>query len=158
MKTKTNQELITLYSELIQELKNRKVIRTKNFLGDLGEYLAVQILNSKYDSIQLELQPPSTKNYDAVCKNTNSKYSIKSMTVNQTSIIDRTNSKEPTNLAPTFDYLVLMKFNSNYSLEQIYLLSWIKFIEYRKWHNTDKGWFLTITNKLKDDNEVIKVL
>lgn len=33
--------LVKLYSALIKELKDRKIIRTKNIIGDLGEYLAI---------------------------------------------------------------------------------------------------------------------
>lgn len=38
----SNEKLIELYSSIIKELKNRKIIRTKNVTGDLAEYLAIQ--------------------------------------------------------------------------------------------------------------------
>ena len=35
-------ELVKLYSEIIKELKKRTIIRTKNIVGDLGEYIAIE--------------------------------------------------------------------------------------------------------------------
>lgn len=40
-----NNNLIALYSDIIKELKNRNIIRTKNVLGELGEYMAVDSYN-----------------------------------------------------------------------------------------------------------------
>jgi len=37
-----NNNLIALYSNCIKELKKRKIIRTKNITGELGEYIAVE--------------------------------------------------------------------------------------------------------------------
>lgn len=37
-----NNSLINLYSNCIKELKQRKIIRTKNITGELSEYIAVE--------------------------------------------------------------------------------------------------------------------
>lgn len=37
----SNRDLIELYGNTIKELKTREIIRTKNIVGDLGEYLAI---------------------------------------------------------------------------------------------------------------------
>ncbi len=39
-------ELINLYGKFIQELKDRKIIRTKNIVGELGEYFAKEHYNN----------------------------------------------------------------------------------------------------------------
>ena len=39
-------EIVSLYGEVIKELKGRGVIRTNNVIGDLGEYLAVEYYNN----------------------------------------------------------------------------------------------------------------
>ena len=39
-------ELIQAYSGIIKQLKKRGVIRTKNLLGDLGKYLAIEHFNT----------------------------------------------------------------------------------------------------------------
>lgn len=42
----SSEEIIQLYSSLIKELKSRLIIRTKNIIGDLGEYLAIFYYNN----------------------------------------------------------------------------------------------------------------
>lgn len=39
-------EVIKLYSTSIKELKRRKIIRTNNVTGDMGEYLAIAYYNN----------------------------------------------------------------------------------------------------------------
>lgn len=39
-------ELINLYGKLISELKERKIIRTRNIVGELGEYFAKEHYNN----------------------------------------------------------------------------------------------------------------
>ena len=36
-----NSDLVELYSDILKVLKERGVIRTKNLVGDIGEYLAI---------------------------------------------------------------------------------------------------------------------
>lgn len=43
LQEKETNEIIQLYSMAIKELKRRKVIRTNNVVGELGEYLAIEI-------------------------------------------------------------------------------------------------------------------
>lgn len=43
LREKETKEIIQLYSMAIKELKRRKVIRTNNVVGELGEYLAIEI-------------------------------------------------------------------------------------------------------------------
>lgn len=46
LQEKDTKEIIHLYSMSIKELKRRKVIRTNNVVGELGEYLAIEIYNN----------------------------------------------------------------------------------------------------------------
>jgi hypothetical protein len=159
VKSKSIKQIVEIYSNLIKELKERGVLRSNNFLGDIGEYLAVELLNERFPELQLSLEPPVTRNYDAISITTNKTYSIKSMTVNQTSIIDRVNNNQNNNqLQKLFDNLVLVKFDRDYVLEQVYIASWDKFIDYRHWHATMNGWDLILTMRFKNDDEVIKIL
>jgi len=38
LRTLSDEEIIHIYSNIIEELKKRNIIRTKNIIGDLGEY------------------------------------------------------------------------------------------------------------------------
>ena len=55
-----NDELISLYPKLLQELKRREIIRTNNLIGELGEFIAAseykKILN--YLNYNLILKVP----------------------------------------------------------------------------------------------------
>ena len=52
-------EIIKLYSEILIELKERKVIRSKNLVGELGEFLVLEVFNSNNELPNLKLAPPS---------------------------------------------------------------------------------------------------
>lgn len=40
----SDRELVEIYGKTIKELKERSIIRSKNVVGDLGEYLAIDFL------------------------------------------------------------------------------------------------------------------
>ena len=46
LQEKETKEIIQLYSMAIKELKHRGVIRTNNVVGELGEYLAIELYNN----------------------------------------------------------------------------------------------------------------
>ena len=54
-------EIIKLYSEILIELKERKVIRSKNLVGELGEFLVLEVFNSNIELPNLKLAPPTEK-------------------------------------------------------------------------------------------------
>ena len=41
-----NEELWLLYADAELELKNRKLVRTRNIVGERGEFLAIETYNS----------------------------------------------------------------------------------------------------------------
>ena len=76
-------ELVELYSSCIKELKSREIIRTKNVLGELGEYIAIDFYNKTSGLPKLQTAPIGTQNVDAISRN-GERYSIKSCTTNTT--------------------------------------------------------------------------
>ena len=77
IKKLNDSELIQLYPSLIKELKDRKIIRTNNIVGDLGEYFAVKIFNENSNLPKLQMAPTSTENVDALSTK-GKRYAIKS--------------------------------------------------------------------------------
>ena len=61
-----NDELISLYPKLLKELKRRKIIRTNNLIGELGEFIAASEYKKNSLLPQLQLNLKSTKNVDAI--------------------------------------------------------------------------------------------
>lgn len=55
----SDEELILFYTEWIKELKKRNLIRTKNIVGELGEYLAIKYYNKTPGLPKLQATPTS---------------------------------------------------------------------------------------------------
>ena len=77
LQEKNTKEMIQLYSMAIKELKRRKVIRTNNVVGGLGEYLAIEIYNSTPNMPNLAPALVGTENINAISRK-GDRYSIKS--------------------------------------------------------------------------------
>ena len=78
-------ELINAYSEIINTLKKRGVIRTKNLIGDIGEYLVIEHFNNSKGKSNLQSAPSGTKNIDAISRN-GDRYTIKYISSNLTEV------------------------------------------------------------------------
>lgn len=150
-----NNNLIRLYSDLIKELKQRKIIRTSNVLGDLGEYLAIDFYSSNPDLPNLKAASICAKNIDATSE-VNGRYSIKSCRTKTTGIfygLQPEGSKEPDE--KTFDYVIICTFNNNFELQHILELTWDKFLLHKHWHKRMNAWNLLLNKKTIADCKII---
>ena len=150
-----NVELINLYSDIINTLKERGVIRTKNLIGDIGEYLAIEHFNKKSDKSNLQFAPAGTKNIDAISRN-GDRYSIKSTSRNLTGVfygLEKPNSNKEN--SQKFEYLLIVQFNENFKLRRIIQLDWKTFLSFKKWHSTMSAWNISVTKKLLEQAEII---
>lgn len=71
-------KLISPSSDAFLELKDRGVLRTKNVVGELGEYYAIDYYNSNPQLPSLSIAPITVKNIDALSRN-GEIYSIKTV-------------------------------------------------------------------------------
>ncbi len=69
-------QLISPFSDVFKELAIRNIIRSKNIVGDLGEYYAIKYYNKIKGLPNLTLAPPGVKNIDALSRD-GEIYSIK---------------------------------------------------------------------------------
>jgi len=149
----TDLELIDLYPSILQELKVRGIIRTNNLVGELGEYLAASAYqkNPKLPNLQLNLK--STKNIDATSQR-GERYAIKATSGASTGVF----ASIPTNDdgKTYFEYLIVVCFNKDLTLNAIYELSWEQFIEFRKMKPPENKWNLRLTKLVKQS--AIKIL
>ena len=151
----SDQEIISLYSELITELKNRSIIRTKNLLGDLGEYLAIHHYSKNPNFPNLQAAPAGTQNVDALSRK-GERYSIKSISGNLTSVFYGLNDVDSKDVdAQKFEYVVIVLFSNEFKLLKILELPWALFLENKRWHKTMRGWNLSITKKLVESATII---
>jgi len=142
----TDSELIDLYPSLLKELKSRGIIRTNNLIGELGEYLAANAYNSNPKLNKLQLNLKSTKNIDATSSK-GERYAIKSTSGNGTGVF----ASLPTvdDGVVYFEYLILVIFNKDYSLNSIYEINWKQFLEFRRMKPPENKWNLPITETVK---------
>jgi len=148
-------ELAEWYARTIKEMKRRGIIRTNNVVGELGEHLAIMHYQKDPKLPKLSKAPVGTQNFDAISRKGES-YSIKSTTNNITGVFYGLNEKGSTNAdKKIFDYVIICKFDNNYSLKAMYEIDWDTFIKHKKWHSRMKAWNLTITKKLIMDSKII---
>ena len=148
-------ELIGLYSKTIKELKHRGVLRTKNVIGELGEYLVLEYYDRNPKLPNLTVVPVGTKNINAISQN-GERYSIKSTSRNVTGVIY---GLEPqgSKIADKqlFEYVIVCKLDDDCELEGIYQLSWEMFQKHKKWHSRMSAWNIAVTRAMKEDSVVI---
>lgn len=148
-------ELIKMYSSIINELKDRGVLKTKNFVGELGEYLVFEFYNQSSKLPKLTSVPQGTKNINAIDSN-GMRYSIKSTTNNVSGVIYGLQPYGSTeNSIQLFEYVILCKLSETYELQGIYQLSWNNFLKHKKWHSKMAAWNIPISQKVISDSMVI---
>jgi hypothetical protein len=151
----TNKELIETYSKIISLLKERNIIRTKNLIGDLGEYLAIDLFNKTPGMSNLLAAPAGTQNIDAISRN-GERYSVKSTTGNLTGVFYGLEPKGSSiSDSQKFEYVLIVKFSDNYELEKIIQVDWLTFLKHKKWHSTMRAWNLSLTKELERDSLII---
>jgi len=122
-------DLINLYPSLLNELKKREIIRTKNIIGELGEYLAKEYYDRNPKLPMLQLGIKSTKNIDAISSD-GERYAIKTISGNMTGVFQSIPIEDDGKVY--FEYLIVVMFDKDYQLKSIYELSWDIFLKYRK--------------------------
>ncbi len=146
----SNEELISIYAKWIEELKNRKIIRTNNIVGDIGEYLAIDYYNKNVGLPKLVSAPISTKSIDAI-SNRGERYTIKTVTTNTTGVfygVDTIDNK-------LFEKLIIVELNKNYVLKRIIEIDWETFFKYKHWHNRMQAYNLNITKDLLNNSKIV---
>jgi len=141
-------ELIQLYSDILEELKNREVIRTSNLVGDLGEYIAIEYFNNNPSLPNLVFAPAGTRNIDALSRN-GERYSIKATTTKLTGVVYDLNPPESMeNQIQKFEFMLIVQMSKSYQLKRIIQINWNQFLKFKKWHSTMKAWNISVTKNL----------
>lgn len=151
----SSEDLISIYSASIKELKKRNIIRTNNVVGDLGEYLAIQYYGNTKGLPRLQTAPIGTRNIDAISIN-GDRYSIKSTTTNTTGVFYGLEPPESNNQnKQIFEYVIVVVFCKDMELDGIYEIDWDTFIRHKHWHSRMRAWNLIISKDLIADSKVI---
>lgn len=152
-----DEELWGLFADSIVELKTRKLIRTRNIVGERGEFIAINTYNSTTGLPKLQVAPEGTQNIDAISRN-GERYSIKTITApgKTTGTFhgcgDNLDSHPP---EQKFEYVVIVEIYPSYKTKRIVELNWEQFLRYRRWHSTMRAWNLSLTSRLLGDARTI---
>jgi len=150
-----DEELPNAYRCIIKELKKRDIIRSRNVIGDLGEYLVIKYYNSTPGLPNLSPAPPGTQNVDALSRRGH-RYSIKAATGKTTGVFYGLNDPEASFPdEKKFEYVIIAMFDENLILKRINELSWDEFLRYKRWHSRMRAWNLSITKELLRNTKTI---
>ncbi len=146
----TDDELWLLYGETIKKLKERNLIRTRNIVGERGEFLAIKKYNETKGMPNLQAAPEGTQNVDALSRK-GERYSIKTISEpsSTTGVFygcgDNTDGKS---IEKKFEYVIIVQIAKDFTLKKVIELSWDQFLKYRRWHSTMRAWNLSLTKEL----------
>lgn len=144
-----------LYAFVSTQLRDRGLVRTRNIVGERGEFLAIETYNSTPGLNNLQAAPEGTQNVDALSRK-GERYNIKTI-----SIPGRTTgaffglSESDSQEVKKFEYLIIVVINESYNLEKIIELTWCQFLEFRKWHKTIKAWNISLTKRLLNEAKIV---
>ena len=145
-------EVISLYPAVLKELKNRNIIRTKNLVGDLGEFWCRKKYKETPGLPNLQDAPRSTKNIDAISVK-GERYAIKSSSGSATGSFSSLPVKDDNKVY--FEYLVIVVFDKDYILKEILELNWEQFKKFRRMKTPENKWNIPITINLKSEAKKI---
>lgn len=134
-------ELIRLRAALDVEMRKRKIART---VGQMAEQLAIDYFNSVPGCPNLIAAAPGTANVDAMSRK-GERYSFKGICSAK-----KTGTVYPDSDFPDkqlFEYILVIKMHSDWSLEGIYEFDWISFVTYRSWDKRMNAWYLSASKK-----------
>ena len=147
-------KFISPSSDAYIELVARGVLRTKNVVGELGEYYAVQFFNDNSKLPNLSMAPPGVQNIDALSRN-GEIYSIKTVSSRKGTTgsfwdpnsIDKNEKK--------FDFLLIVVLDKCFSLDCILQLNWNDFFKFKRFNKRMNNYNISLTKKLFEEVSII---
>lgn len=151
-----DEEIWTMYAYLGLKLKERGLVRTRNIVGERGEFLAIKIYNGTPGLPKLQAAPEGTQNVDALSRR-GERYSVKTISEpsNSTSVFYGCGDQTETIPEKKFEYVVVVLIDKYYKAKKILELTWGQFLKYRSWDKTMRGWHLGLTQELMKVAKVI---
>ena len=141
-------KMLSPSSEAFSELKDRGVLKTKNLVGELGEYYAVNFYNKKPKLPNLFSAPPGVQNVDALGRNGET-YSIKTVSARGGTTGSFWDPDSINKNEQKFNYLLIVILDDAYGLEMILELTWDDFFKHKKFNKRMNNFNISVTNKLK---------
>src|SRR3989338_10624589 len=127
---KDNEELWLLYANAELELKKRGLVRTRNIVGERGEFLTIETYNSINGLPKLQAAPEGTKNVDALSRK-GERYSVKTISEpgSLTGVFYGIGDQDETNPEKKFEYVIIVVIDKHYRPRKVLELSWEQFLK-----------------------------
>ena len=147
IKNLADDEIWLFYATCGKELKIRNLVRTRNIVGERGEFLAIKTYNETTGAPNLQAAPEGTQNVDALSRK-GERYSIK--TISEPGKLTGVfygcgNEGDSTVPDKKFEYVIVVMIDADFKLIKMYEIDWEQFLKFRKWHKTMRAWNLSIT-------------
>ena len=139
----------SLYAYMALKLKERGLVRTRNIVGERGEFLAIETYAQIPGMAKLQAAPEGTQNVDALSRK-GERYSIKTVSVpgSTTGVFYGMSEPGVQEGDPKFEYVIVVVIDKHYNLVKMLEVSWDQFVKFRKWHKTMRAWNLSLTKQL----------
>lgn len=144
IKSLDTDELISLRIEIEREMKVRHIPFS---VGEIGEKVAIEYFNSTAGLPKLMASATGTKNVDANSRN-GERYSIKALQKGKkTGTIYPDEQNHDRQL---FEYLLIVKLSSDFSLDSLHQFTWEQFLKIRAWDKRMSAWYVPVSkNRLE---------
>ena len=145
-----DRELLQLYGRLMEELRQRKLIRSSN--NPVSDYAEKTVC----EKLKLSLQRKSSKGYDAIDEKKGTKYQIKARRLTrhnrsrQLGVIRKLDQK-------LFDYLIAVFFDEIFNLIEIWRIPRKTIPKYARYSPHQNGHILVLTGEVLEDKTVTRL-
>lgn len=140
-------KLLGLYDDIMEELRDRELIRTSNNpVADYGEHIVAK-------KLRLKLMPSSYKSADAVDEKTGIKYQIKSRRITihnssrQLGVIRNLEKSD-------FSYLIAIFFDNKFNILNMYKIPKSIIKKYSRFSKHQNGYILIMRGHILSDKKV----
>lgn len=151
-----DEEIWTFYAYIGLKLKERGLVRTRNIVGERGEFLAIKIYNETPGLPKLQAAPEGTQNVDALSRK-GERYSIKTISEpgNLTGVFYGCGDQKESKTEKKFEYVIIVLIDKHYQPKRVIEITWEQFLKFRRWHKTMRAWNLNLTKELLDESKNI---
>ena len=151
-----DESLWLMYANTEIVLKKRGLVRTRNIVGERGEFLAIKIYNSTSGLPNLQAAPEGTQNVDALSRK-GERFSIKTITDpgTLTGVFYGCGDDANEKIDKKFEYVIIVQINRDYTPKRLIELTWDQFLEFRGWHKTMRAWNINVTKSLLENAKII---
>lgn len=152
----SDEETWTLYAYISLKLKERGLVRTRNIVGERGEFLAIKTYNETPGLAKLQAAPEGTQNVDAISRK-GERYSIKTISEpgRLTGVFYGIGDQDETNPEKKFEYVIVIQIDRHFRPKIMLELTWKQFLKYKRWHKTMRAWNLSLTHEVVAAGKII---